>query len=129
MNRLVNGIVLEEGTCLLVKRGLTYIFPGGRPYSNENDQTCLARVFHHGLSGTRIKNIRTYATLAGKTHVQHREMQFACYLVDIDGDLRAPSGEVTDRWWINLENIDSPKTIAEMTRAVLYDLRDQTLLK
>jgi len=54
MKQVIQGIVVEDGHVLLVRKNDAWIFPGGKLEEGESHLACLAREFREELSGTKI---------------------------------------------------------------------------
>lgn len=125
MQRVVNGIVLQNSNYLLVRKGDTYIFPGGKPRSGESDVDCLKREFRERLSGAEIRRIRPYGFFEGISSHKNEPIQVAVYLLDLEGKLGETSAEISERLFADKQDSFN---ISETTAQIIANLRKNRLL-
>lgn len=100
MRETVNVAIIRNAKILLVRKGQSWLLPGGKPNPGESDIGCLCREVDEELSGTRLENIKYYNEFVGDTHIQER-FRTKVYLADIGGELREPSAEIKEYGWVD----------------------------
>jgi 8-oxo-dGTP diphosphatase len=99
MRKVVSGIVLRERELLLVRKGETWILPGGKPEEGESDEDCLRREFREELSKTEIKNIRPYKAFKGRAPHTGDVVSVHYYFVKTEKGIGGASGEISGFTW------------------------------
>ena len=125
MRITINATIIDDGRILLVRKGQSWLLPGGKPGPSESDIECLCREVNEELSGTELENIRYYNEFVGNTHIGER-FKTKVYLVDIKGALREPSAEIVECRWV--DNI-SQYNISDMNLKVIDSLINDGYLR
>lgn len=99
MRRTINAVIIRDNSILLVRKGQSWLLPGGKPKLRESDLECLSREIGEELSNTQLQNIRYYRSFVGLTHENERFMT-NIYFADIKGDLNPPSLEISECRWV-----------------------------
>ena len=87
MRTAINAAIIKDKKLLLVRKKNTWILPGGKPESGENDLECLTREINEELSGTKIKDISFYREFKGKTPHKRDIINAKVYFAKLDGKL------------------------------------------
>lgn len=100
MKTAISAAVIQNGKLLLVRKGETWILPGGKPNSKESDLECLSREFNEELSGTEIENIKYYNDFIGKTPHKGDILRVEVYFADVKGKVYPPRKEISEYEWV-----------------------------
>ncbi|MEK6856014.1 MAG: NUDIX domain-containing protein [Nanoarchaeota archaeon] len=87
MRIAINALIIKNGKVLLVRKGETWILPGGKLEEGENDLQCLSREVAEELSGTKLCNVLFYGEFEGQTPHKKDILKARVYFADIDGEL------------------------------------------
>lgn len=93
---VINGIVIEDGKVLVVKKKDFWILPGGKLQEGESNLECLSREFEEELSGTKIYRLKYYKNFNGITPYSRKEVNVITNFVNLKGKLGKPSMEISD---------------------------------
>lgn len=121
MRTAINAAIIKSGKILLVRKNQTWILPGGKPESKENDLECLCREISEELSGTKIQNIGYYNEFKGKTPHKGDIIKSRVYFADIKGELYdVPENDsVSECKWINdFYNYNLSKSTAKIIKSL-----------
>ena len=120
MRTAIGAAIIDDGKILLVRKKQSWIFPGGKPESNESDIECLCREVGEELSGTQLDKIRYYGNFEGRTPHTRDILRVRVNFADIKGELFKPAAEIGAYAWAkdpnkyNLSDITS-KIIDSLT--------------
>ena len=99
--------------------------PGGKPNHGESDLECLCREVGEELSGTQIRNIRSYGNFEGMSPHRREHVLAKVYLADVDGGLYGPSSEISKS---KFSNSYVAENISYITAIIVRHLRDDGYL-
>jgi len=99
MKQVIQGIVVEDGHVLLVRKNDAWIFPGGKLEEGESHLACLAREFREELSGTKInpKSAEYFGRFEGISPNRKMPIEIISYMVELDSDIGEASAEIREQ--------------------------------
>ena len=124
MRKTINAAIIKNAKILLVRKGQSWLLPGGKPEIGETDIECLCREVSEELSGTQLENIKFYGNFIGYTHLQER-FRTDVYLANIKGELNQPSAEIAEYRWVDDTN---QYNLSDMNSKVIDSLIKEGLL-
>lgn len=103
MRTAINAVIIQDSKLLLVRKGLTWILPGGKPEIGETDLECLSREINEELSGTKIKTTLFYNQFEGRTPHKQDTLRAKVYFAEIDGQLYSvrEGDSISESRWIS----------------------------
>lgn len=121
---MICAAIIQENKILLVRKKETWILPGGKPEQNESDLECLIREFGQELPHLKLRNIRQYKSIPGKSPHKKDNILTAIYLADASGEI-TPSAEINASMWS-----DNPEALnlSDATHKAIISLRQDGYL-
>lgn len=123
----IHGINILDKKVLMVETWGHYVFPGGRKCEGEFDEETLVREIREELSGTEIKLGNYYKTFSGIMPIGGWLLESKTYFFDIEGELGEPSAEITDKRYVNSQNIKE-LNLTEVSKKTLVSLIEEGLI-
>jgi 8-oxo-dGTP diphosphatase len=125
MRVAINAAIIQDRKILVVRKGQSWILPGGKPNPDESDLECVCREVDEELSGTQLQNIRYYNQFEGISPHKGDRINVIVYLADIKGQLFQPSAEINACEWVGYTN---DKTLSDITNKIIESLRKDRYL-
>ena len=123
----VHGILIVDRKTLMVRKGIYYIFPGGKLKPGESDEECLTREIKEELSGTEIKVKDYYGPFTGLTPNSKVMLESRKYFYKLKGKLGNPSAEINRSIFVNSSDIKD-LNLTEISKKTLEALIKDNLI-
>lgn len=99
MLKVINALVIENQSILLVRKNGVWILPGGKPKGNESDLECLSREVSEELSGLQLNNFSFYDEILGISPHSKSQVAARLYFAERVGNYKKipyliPSAEI-----------------------------------
>jgi hypothetical protein len=120
----------KEGKILLVKRGETFILPGGQPEGREKDKECLLRE----IRVEELPNLKKitvgkwFGKFNGRTPFTNEPLHVRVYWLEIENGFE-PGAEISESgFFTHFDCVNSIK-ISGVTRQIVDILKERGYLK
>lgn len=124
MRVAIGAACIKNGQILLVRKGDSWILPGGKPEENESDLECLLREIKEELPKAQVKVLSFFSTIEGTTPYRGDTLQCKVYIADITGEL-TPDAEISEITWTADPFYPN---LSEITRSIILKLQSEGYL-
>jgi len=125
MRKAISLIAIKDEKILLVRKKETWILPGGKPDSEENDIECLSRELSEELPElSAVGDFKLYKSFIGQTPHKGDVIEVITYFGKIQGEIKTAM-EISEALWIN--NFDNIK-LSDITAKIINSLYEDKYL-